>query len=73
VLPTTIIKFCWKKFLPNPQATTVVNPGEDLGYDIYAAEPELLLPGRVVRVRMELQLNLILHLELSYGSGPPWL
>lgn len=37
---------CWR-----PAGPTVVNPGEDLGYDIYAAEPVLLLPGRVVRVR----------------------
>lgn len=37
----------------DPKATipTVVNPGEDLGYDIYALENAYVLSGRVAKIR----------------------
>jgi dUTP pyrophosphatase len=41
----------WKKLHPNAQAPAVAHPGEDLGYDLYCAEPATLHPGRVTLVR----------------------
>jgi dUTP pyrophosphatase len=37
----------------DPKATlpTVVTPGEDLGYDLYALEPAYVFQGRVVKIR----------------------
>lgn len=44
-------KLYWKKILPDGQAPQVAHPGSDLGYDLFAAEDVLLLPGRVAKVR----------------------
>ena len=38
-------------------AYTVVNPGEDLGYDIYAAEPDYCCLDVLLGYEMELQLK----------------
>ncbi len=40
-----------KKLHPDAITPTVVNPGEDLAYDLYALEDTLLQPGKVCKVR----------------------
>jgi dUTP pyrophosphatase len=45
------LKLCWKKLHANAKAPAVAHPGEDLAYDLFAAEGVLLIPGRVTLVR----------------------
>lgn len=40
----------FKKFDPNAIAPVCAHPGEDLGYDIFALEDTLLVPGEVKKV-----------------------
>ncbi len=44
------LKLYWKKLHPNAKAPAVAHPGEDLAYDLFAAEGALLIPGRVILV-----------------------
>jgi dUTP pyrophosphatase len=45
------LKLYWKKLHENAKAPHVAHPGEDLAYDLFAAEDVTLLPGRVTLVR----------------------
>jgi len=45
------LKLYWKKLHPNAKAPSVAHPGEDLAYDLFAAEEAHLIPGRVTLVR----------------------
>jgi len=45
------LKLFWKKLHENAKAPHVAHPGEDLAYDLFAAEDATLLPGRVTLVR----------------------
>jgi len=45
------LKLNWKKLHPDAKAPAVAHPGEDLAYDLFAAEGALLIPGRVTLVR----------------------
>jgi dUTP pyrophosphatase len=45
------LKLNWKKLHPGAKAPAVAHPGEDLAYDLFAAEVALLIPGRVTLVR----------------------
>lgn len=45
------MKLYWKKLHENAKAPHVAHPGEDLAYDLFAAEDVTLLPGRVTLVR----------------------
>jgi dUTP pyrophosphatase len=39
------------KFLRNAKLPTVAHPGEDAGYDLYAAEDKLIVPGAMKQIR----------------------
>ena len=45
------MKLYWKKLHENAKAPHVAHPGEDLAYDLFAAEEVTLIPGRVTLVR----------------------
>ena len=54
----------WKKLHPNAKAPTAAHPGEDLGYDLYCAEPATLHPGRVTLVRT----GIAIQFEPAHGA-----
>lgn len=45
------LKLYWKQLHPDAKAPAVAHPGEDLAYDLFAAEGAMLIPGRVTLVR----------------------
>jgi dUTP pyrophosphatase len=45
------LKLKWQKLHPDAKAPVVAHPGEDLAYDLVAAEGAMLIPGRVILVR----------------------
>ena len=45
------LKLYWKRLHPSAKAPAVAHPGEDLAYDLFAAEGASLIPGRVTLVR----------------------
>lgn len=45
------LKLNWKRLHPGAKAPAVAHPGEDLAYDLFAAEGAMLVPGRVTLVR----------------------
>lgn len=45
------LKLHWKKIHDKAKAPHVTHPGEDLAYDLFAAEDVTLVPGRVALVR----------------------
>lgn len=45
------MKLYWKKLHNNAKAPHVAHPGEDLAYDLFAAEDVTLAPSRVTLVR----------------------
>jgi dUTP diphosphatase len=51
------LKLYWKKLNKNAKAPTCAHPGEDLAYDLYAAETVELSPGRTTLVSTGLALE----------------
>lgn len=45
------LKLYWKKLHDKAKAPHVAHPGEDLAYDLFAAQDVTLIPGRVTLVR----------------------
>lgn len=50
-----------KKLHPEAITPTVNNPGEDLGYDLYALEDVLLEPGKVTKVPTGISATMLNH------------
>lgn len=53
----------WAKVIPEGRAPVCAHPDSDLGYDLFAAEPALLVRGRVTKVRTGIAV------EFSNGYG----
>jgi dUTP pyrophosphatase len=58
----------WKKVLAEGQAPQVAHPGSDLGYDLFAAEDALLLPGRVTKVRTGIAVEFYPPRGIEFGD-----
>ena len=58
------MKLYWKKLHENAKAPHVAHPGEDLAYDLFAAEDATLLPGRVTLVRT----GIAIQFEPAHGA-----
>jgi dUTP pyrophosphatase len=58
------LKLYWKKLHKDAKAPHVAHPGEDLAYDLFAAEDATLLPGRVTLVRT----GIAIQFDPSHGA-----
>jgi len=58
------LKLYWKKLHENATAPHVAHQGEDLAYDLFAAEDAILLPGRVTLVRT----GIAIQFEPAHGA-----
>lgn len=58
------MKLYWKKLHENAKAPHVAHPGEDLAYDLFAAEDAALVPGRVMLVRT----GIAIQFEPAHGA-----
>ena len=58
------MKLYWKKLHESAKAPHVAHPGEDLAYDLFAAEDAMLLPGRVTLVRT----GIAIQFEPAHGA-----
>jgi len=58
------LKLYWKKLHRDAKAPHVAHPGEDLAYDLFAAEGATLLPGRVTLVRT----GIAIQFDPSHGA-----
>jgi dUTP pyrophosphatase len=58
------LKLYWRKLHNNAKAPAVAHPGEDLAYDLFAAEDATLAPGRVILVRT----GIAVQFEPAHGA-----
>ena len=58
------MKLFWKKLHERARAPHVAHPGEDLAYDLFAAEDATLIPGRVTLVRT----GISIQFEPAHGA-----
>lgn len=58
------MKLYWKKLHESAKAPHVAHPGEDLAYDLFAAEDVTLTPGRVTLVRT----GIAIQFEPAHGA-----
>jgi dUTP diphosphatase len=57
-----------KKLRPDAILPTVANPGEDLGYDLYAVENVVIYPGKMAKIRNGIAVEFVPYDGETYGE-----